>query len=395
MRVNLTSLSIVATLLATTGSAFSQTSPVDTVECSQITRDAIVRFGASLNQSGQAFGVPVSQWDDRAALGFKKHIRDCFGNKSPDGDNSLTYDRHFDMVWRSVGPGLKQARNEDQRRDQNAAELRKMLTMVDPNAPTADVMRQIEEVERRSRSLVTRATDRNDIESQLADLRMEAEMRIEEEKAAAAERAKAEKAIAETRKSEDEAARAEADLAAARERTQRSVEQTSRQIAENQKNAELAEQTDSLNKTADAARVAADQRKKAAEAEMAKLREEEAARVRAAAEAQIQAQVAARAANPLCIAADNLKAKATAPVNGQVSGQSIGTQPYMTSEMMILAIEAQAGETRSACRRASALADLLEEWRAASAKCNMAEAMQINIAIGPLKQLQSELSCSW
>ncbi|PZP67758.1 MAG: hypothetical protein DI604_20390 [Delftia acidovorans] len=351
-------------------------------------------MGASFYQKGQAFGLPVSQWDDRAALAFKKRIRDCFGNKAPDGDNSLTYDRHFEMVWRSIGPSLAQTRSEEHRRSQNAAELRQLLAVIDPTAPPAQVIDQIEELERMSRSKVTRAEDRNDIESQLSDLRMEAEIRLQEEQTAAAERAKAENAAAEARRVEEAAAEAEADLAAARERMQQSAEQAGRQAAENQKAAEVAKQTDLLSQSADKLRAAAEQRKRAAEAELAKLREEEEAKAKEAAEAEQQAQIAARAANPMCVAADKVKAKVIAPV-GEPSAQGAKGEPYLTNEMMMIAMEAQAGETRSACRRAGLMADLLEEWRAASAKCNMAEAMQVNMAIGPLKNLQFELGCGW
>lgn len=362
---------------------------LESLPCESITRDKIAGFGGSLYRNSQAFGVPAQDWNDQTALAFMHRIRACFGANAPDGDRTLPFDAHFSHIWSVEGPNLVRENEELNNMRANLDAVRSALVQIDLTAAPAVVLQRADQILNLLQSRPVPMEDRIEVEARLSDIRLEANIRISETAKLVRERTLVETAEAEARMKVEEAKRAEEALSAARDRMKAKEEADARQQQVNQENStiikEAQERQDAAakqNSEAEARRAAA-----AAEAELAEIEAVELALQKA--EQRAEAEALERARNPACVAADAMKVK----ILGEPSEASGNQLNPLQLELVTLTIEAQAGETASACKRLRDIEVSLEKWRAASAKCNLEEAIPANMALQPIPQMKADLRC--
>lgn len=354
--------------------------------CARVTSDDLAYMSGELYRNGQAFGVPKNAWNESIALQFRTRLAFCDG-QNPQKDLALA--RHFDLIWPQIGPQIERERAEIADRDSNSRKIESAFSQIDASASPDEVLNQLSNVERLMQMFSLSKNDRAKFESHLAELRAESNQQKIASEALRHDAQLAEEAAAAARREEEEASALEAKLADMKEKARLSAEAKQRQELSTKNNLETHLATQEKLETATDAQRAARQRRSAAETELAKLQQEELALQQADAASKKEAAVAARLANPSCVAADAMK-KEMVSTEGEAEKTA---ETKLMDEITTLAMEMQAGEIAKGCRRARLLEEKLEKWRSVTAECSLSEAMPINMSIEPLRRMQIEYGC--
>lgn len=359
---------------------------VDSLPCARVTSEDLSHMSGEIYRTGQAFGVPKNAWDEEIALKFRTRLDFC-DEKHPKKDLPLA--SHFDLIWAQIGPQIERERADIAERENNGRKIESAFSQIDSNTSPDEVLNQLSGIERSMKMFPLTKKDRAKFESHLAVLRAESNQQKSASDALRYDAQRAEEASAAARREEEEASAVEAKLAEIKEKARLSAEAKQRQELSTKNNLETHLATQEKLDTATDAQRAARQRRASAEAELAKLQQEELAQQQADAASQREAAVAERLANPSCVAADAMKREMAS--TGGEAGKT--AEPKLMDEIATLAMEMQAGEIAQGCQRAILLEKKLEKWRSITAKCSLSEAMPINMSIEPLRRIQIDYRC--
>lgn len=367
------------------GQEKDHTETVRSIPCEHLSRENVVfGFGSVLLHEGEAFGVPREAWDDKVALAFKRHIRSCFGDRIPE-DEVYTLDYSFYDVWkRSLGPQLAREREERERLERNAEEMRAEIDGLNPSDPPEALLQDISRLEDKLLHASIREQVKSGFRARLSDLRMETEIKLADLERMREEAERTRKAEAKAREMEEKARRAEAALIAS----------SPDKPQEDHSESDAAQMAISAQKTRREAaeRDYAEAERRLAAAEKARAVQEEAEAERLAAEREAAEEEAkrVRASNPDCVAADKIRMRLSEPAPNEGPD---GT-PSVMREIELLYLEQAAGETEKACERARKLEAEFEVWRRHSAECSLDETVPINASLESVRRFKEvELGC--